>query len=57
MTEKEFKESYDGASIDSEELAGIAQIVDGELGKLARRLVQAQCEFESYLDSIDYQVG
>jgi len=57
MNEKDFLEEYNGAPYELSELASIAATANGELGKKAKAFEEAQNEFESYLDSIDYEWG
>ena len=59
-TETKFVEKYSGIPISLEEVALLAStecIVGDRLQQLGAELIEAQEEFESYLESIDFEMG
>jgi hypothetical protein len=57
MTVEEFREKYNGAPYEVEELARIAKDVHGDVGKRAHTLLTALKEFDAALAAIDFEVG
>jgi len=55
MTEAEFLDKFNYAPFDSEELAEVAIKVNGELGKAAKKFLNAQREFVEALEIMGYE--
>ena len=57
MTVKEFLKEFNEAPYDDEELAEVANEVEGNVGEKAEAFLQAKRDFENALDSIGYERG
>ncbi len=57
MTVKEFLKEFNEAPYDDEELAEVANEVEGNVGEKAEAFLQAKRDFERALDSIGYERG
>lgn len=57
MSVAKFKKQYNGAGLDTQELAEVASRVDGTVGEKAQALLEALAEFDAALEGIEFEAG